>query len=800
VWSSSDCSALTKEEADSLLKYEVIGVDTVTHELIAFGFDTFLATGATIFPYWPEPLPAHVDSGFYCESPHVNAEPTWFYWIDDYPYAHFVHETRYVYILDSDGSITVDTGYWWPVIDSLEYWHDDSEYWDQDYWVWSNVSYIPSMEFNMMPFESLYLPTAMQEVCCLVLQGDPAQSFTDNSSNMGAAFDSLGFQATTLKHSAASRDSVLKKLEEMCANDDCPCLWIYASSHGSVDAADNHYFTWGGSRITSAQIKAKLDNCGTKNVCLTMQGCKSGEIVNDLSGHPRIRLITTATDSTHKSYSADPQRSWEANPWDKGSEYTSGFAEDLGILEESKTSMRVARKVAEDSSTCLCEVLGSEAHNTAIGKDQWFNDGTNANRFKEFPQQHSDTGFPVDTCEVGIGVGQTACVVFGTNMLERKVCWKCDKDSRPRWSWTRGCADCEPCGTNCGCTAYPAGKKVRIGGTEVAENTVVSNIPVTSAGVADHWSVIVDGDTTGCICLKMEAQPDTITFSIHNGNDFSASVITVYFSGGEGALQGCNVVANPEGCPEPTTVAADQTVVIDWNSCCFPYCQTVEFEVISDYPCPSLAIDRVEWTFTAVELADFTAAGRGNLVEVTWRTATELDNAGFNIHRALSADGPFNRINEALIPAEGEEIRGASYTFEDRNVINGVKYFYRLEDVSLSGAGTMYGPIAVTAGSEPGDGPELPAVFSLNQNYPNPFNATTEIRYDLPRDCNVELTIYNVAGQRVRILVNKRETAGYKNARWDGTNDEGTAVTSGVYFYVLKTDGFKEIKKMVLLR
>jgi hypothetical protein len=97
-------------------------------------------------------------------------------------------------------------------------------------------------------------------------------------------------------------------------------------------------------------------------------------------------------------------------------------------------------------------------------------------------------------------------------------------------------------------------------------------------------------------------------------------------------------------------------------------------------------------------------------------------------------------------------------------------------------------------------GEKLPANPSLSQNYPNPFNQGTEIKYALPKSCNVSLTIYNLLGQKVRTLVNEYQNAGYKSAFWDGKDESGKDVSSGIYFYLLKTDDFKEAKKMTIIK
>lgn len=95
-----------------------------------------------------------------------------------------------------------------------------------------------------------------------------------------------------------------------------------------------------------------------------------------------------------------------------------------------------------------------------------------------------------------------------------------------------------------------------------------------------------------------------------------------------------------------------------------------------------------------------------------------------------------------------------------------------------------------------------PVVFrdGLQQNYPNPFNPTTMIEYSLASDCNVNIGIYNVNGQLVRTLVDGFKKRGLHKANWDGKNNNGNSVATGVYLYRLKTQNFKETKKLILLR
>ena len=98
------------------------------------------------------------------------------------------------------------------------------------------------------------------------------------------------------------------------------------------------------------------------------------------------------------------------------------------------------------------------------------------------------------------------------------------------------------------------------------------------------------------------------------------------------------------------------------------------------------------------------------------------------------------------------------------------------------------------------DGEVLPTVFALHQNYPNPFNPVTTLRYDLPEDAMVSITIYDVMGRRVKSLVNTTQVAGYRSVRWDATNSFGEPVSAGMYIYMIQAGQFTKTKKMVLLK
>ena len=93
-----------------------------------------------------------------------------------------------------------------------------------------------------------------------------------------------------------------------------------------------------------------------------------------------------------------------------------------------------------------------------------------------------------------------------------------------------------------------------------------------------------------------------------------------------------------------------------------------------------------------------------------------------------------------------------------------------------------------------------PTDFALRQNFPNPFNPTTIIQYALPKASQVRIEVYNVLGQRVRTLVDETQRPGYKTINWDGRDDAGNEVSSGVYFCRIQAGSFEESRKMTLLK
>lgn len=95
---------------------------------------------------------------------------------------------------------------------------------------------------------------------------------------------------------------------------------------------------------------------------------------------------------------------------------------------------------------------------------------------------------------------------------------------------------------------------------------------------------------------------------------------------------------------------------------------------------------------------------------------------------------------------------------------------------------------------------QIPNSFELSQNYPNPFNPSTTIRYALPEGRNVKIIVYDINGKEITTLINDYQNAGIHNIVWNGKNNSGQQVVSGIYFYNMQAGNFSQTKKMILLK
>ncbi len=144
-------------------------------------------------------------------------------------------------------------------------------------------------------------------------------------------------------------------------------------------------------------------------------------------------------------------------------------------------------------------------------------------------------------------------------------------------------------------------------------------------------------------------------------------------------------------------------------------------------------------------------------------------------------------ISTAFVPGHGTINTPQSYHFHDP-VDPSAARVYRLRQIDRNGAFRYSAEVTV-------EGSGVPLTFALFQNYPNPFNPVTTIEYRLPVTGRTTLTIYDVLGMEVSTLVNKIQPAGSYSVQFDASS-----LSSGFYFYTLRTDSYTQTRKMMLLQ
>ena len=199
-----------------------------------------------------------------------------------------------------------------------------------------------------------------------------------------------------------------------------------------------------------------------------------------------------------------------------------------------------------------------------------------------------------------------------------------------------------------------------------------------------------------------------------------------------------------------------------------------------------------------VELEGLLATKTTTGTKLDWKTDSERSNSGFWVERSYNYR-PFEDIYFQSGAPGGNSNMQISYSYFDTKHDDGY-YIYRLMQVDLDGSTHLSNIVEVHYGASL-------SALRLDQSFPNPFIisdskvGSTRIRYELPDADQVTLKIYSISGATVRTLINHQQQAiGEQNAFWDGTDNNGIPVASGVYYYVLETaSGGKLWKKMILV-
>lgn len=184
-----------------------------------------------------------------------------------------------------------------------------------------------------------------------------------------------------------------------------------------------------------------------------------------------------------------------------------------------------------------------------------------------------------------------------------------------------------------------------------------------------------------------------------------------------------------------------------------------------------------------VEMISFTADCINGEAVLRWSTSTETNNYGFELQRKTESSS-WSRIS--FIPGHGTTTTPSFYSFNDNSTGRG-KYLYRLKQSDLDGSFSYSNVIDVDINK--------PSDFSLKQNYPNPFNPVTRIDFSIPQNSFVNLSVYNVLGEKVFTLINEIKSEGHHSVDFNASE-----LTSGIYVYRLQAGSSVSVKKMTLIK
>jgi len=177
--------------------------------------------------------------------------------------------------------------------------------------------------------------------------------------------------------------------------------------------------------------------------------------------------------------------------------------------------------------------------------------------------------------------------------------------------------------------------------------------------------------------------------------------------------------------------------------------------------------------------------------ELQWAASTANDLGHYNVYRGATEDFVHNDDSFIGESETSDYVDAAMATGDNFYIVTAVDVHDNESDASAA--------VSLTSMFVDG-GAGVPDVFALHQNYPNPFNPITNIRFDVPENSMVTMAIYDLLGHKVRTLINYEMNAGFHSIKWNGTNDHGNPLASGMYIYRINAGGFHAVKKLVFMK
>jgi len=344
-----------------------------------------------------------------------------------------------------------------------------------------------------------------------------------------------------------------------------------------------------------------------------------------------------------------------------------------------------------------------------------------------------------------------------------------------------------------------------------------ASVVITAHGTTQNFDTIthLDIDGNGSIDVQLDGSSTTTTYSINVRAKFGAAGVLSILPNPTSTYYATGLNSSSSIPFTGPWRANNARVASNYSTANFPLGQTkylgIKFKIGSNWHAGWIKLTVTQIAFQnslytiheyayetipntgisaplPVELTSFTAVQINNGVKLNWKTATEVNNYGFEIQRAIGSQVSSDNFEKiGFVEGAGNSNSIKEYSFIDESVQSG-NYFYRLKQIDTDGSFEYSDAIQVNL--------ETPENFALQQNYPNPFNPTTIIKFTLPESGMVNLTVYNMLGQEVAVLLNKQMEAGNYEQEFSAAN-----LPSGTYVYRIIVDNkYTSEKKMVVLK
>ncbi len=239
------------------------------------------------------------------------------------------------------------------------------------------------------------------------------------------------------------------------------------------------------------------------------------------------------------------------------------------------------------------------------------------------------------------------------------------------------------------------------------------------------------------------------------------------------------IVSESSFTPSSNVFFGDYTNIAAYDRMIYPIWMRLDGGTLSVWT----AIINDTTSVVPVELSSFTYEVSNGKVKLTWQTSSETNNRGFEIQRRNDSN---DWVTIGYVDGKGTTTNPAEYYFTDEPQVSGI-YYYRLKQFDFNGSIQYSKTIEADV--------RIIKEFVLEQNYPNPFNPTTTIGYELPRESDVIIKVFDVLGNEVATLVNGKQPAGVHEVKFDGSK-EG----SGIYIYRMSIGDYTLTRKMILMK